>query len=77
MDPSQQRFQKVRAESADESGQAGSFLAGGIVLVVVGVILILQAHAGVADFGGGMLVLMGGALVAAAVWLYGRRPQDP
>ena len=39
-----------------------------------GLVLILQANAAsVADFGGGMLALMGVALVAASIWLYSQR----
>ena len=52
-------------------------LAGGIVLVVGGIILIGLSHASVADFGGGMLALMGVALAAGAIWLYSKRPGEP
>jgi hypothetical protein len=33
-----------------------------------------MSNAGVADFGGAMLALVGLALVAASVWLYSQRP---
>ena len=74
MDQTQRQLMKDRPVAADETSQAGWFLAGGVVLLIGGLILILQAHAGVADFGGAILALMGLALVAAAVWLYSQRP---
>ena len=73
MDPTQQKLMKVRSDGADETGQAGYFLGGGLALMLGGLALILQANAGVADFGGAMLALMGVALVAASIWLYGQR----
>ena len=73
MDPSQQKFLKVRSEGADETSQAGTLLVGGLVLIVGGIVLLLQAHASVAHFGGGILILTGLALAAASVWLYSRR----
>lgn len=74
MDPNQHRQIKSGRDAADESGQAGWFLAGGLGLVLGGLVLILQANASVADFGGGMLVLMGAGLFAASLWLYAQRP---
>ena len=73
MDPSEQRYMKSRSDAADESSQAGYTLAGGIVFIVGGIVLLAQSHAGVADFGGAMLVLLGLALGAAAIWIYSQR----
>ncbi len=73
MDPNQHRLLKSGRDAADESGQAGAFLFGGLVLIAGGIVLILQSHASVADFGGGMLALIGAALVAASLWLYSQR----
>lgn len=74
MDPNQYRQIKSGADDAAvESAQAGWFMAGGVVLLLGGVGLILQAHASVADVAGGMLVLIGGALLAGSLWLYSQR----
>lgn len=73
MDPSQQRFLKAQSDAADETSQAGYLLGGGLVLIVGGLILMLQAHASVADFGGAILALTGVALAAASMWLYSQR----
>lgn len=75
MDPSQQKFLKLRSDAADESSQAGYMLTGAVVLIVGGIILIMQSHASVADFGGGMLMLIGLALGAASLFLYAQSPR--
>jgi hypothetical protein len=74
MDQTQRQLMKDRPAAADESSQAGWFLTGGVVLLIGGLILILQSHASVADFGGAMLALIGLALAAASLWLYSQRP---
>jgi hypothetical protein len=74
VDQTQRQLMKDRPGAADETSQAGWLLAGGIVLLIGGLFLILQSHAGVADFGGAMLALVGLALVAASTWLYSQRP---
>jgi hypothetical protein len=73
VDQTQRQVMKEGPEPADETAQAPYLLTGGILLVAGGLILILQTNAGVADFGGGILALMGLALVAAALWLYSQR----
>jgi hypothetical protein len=73
MDPNQHRMMKSGGQGADETAQAGWFLFGGLVLILGGVVLLLQAHASVADFGGAMLMLIGLALTAASLWLYSQR----
>lgn len=79
MDPSQQRNLKNEAPSDIEAelSSAGYLLVGGVLLVVGGIVLIGLSHASVADFGGGMLALMGFALAAGAIWLYAKRPGEP
>ena len=74
MDQTQRQLMKDRPGAADETSQAGWLLAGCVVLLLGGLILILQSHAGVADFGGAMLGLIGLALAAASLWLYSQRP---
>lgn len=60
---------KAEHTEEDESGQATWLLVGSVPILVGGVILLLQPNASVAQFGGAMLLLIGVALVAAAVWL--------
>ena len=72
MDQTQRQVMK-NDSTVDETPQAGYFLVGGIALIVGGIVLILQSHADVADFGGAMLALMGLALSAASIWLYSQR----
>jgi hypothetical protein len=45
------------------------------VLIIGGIILIMQSHAEVADFGGGMLALIGLSLGAASIWLSTQREE--
>lgn len=76
MDPTEQKLMKKGSgEVVDERPQAGYLMAGAVVLVIGGLILIMQAHASVADFGGAMLVLIGLSLGAASIWLYSQQPQ--
>jgi hypothetical protein len=75
MDPSEQRNIKAGSNASDETSQAGYWLVGAVVLIAGGVVLLAQSHAGVADFGGGMLILMGLALGAAAIWVYTQQQQ--
>jgi uncharacterized membrane protein len=75
-DPNINRLIKSQDRYADESGRAGWWLVGGVVLILGGVILILQAHASVADFGGAMLLLIGLAVTAASLWLTWQRPSS-
>lgn len=71
------RYREMKSDrgvdAADESGQAGYFAFGGIVLVLGGLVLLLQSHASVADFAGAMLAVMGIALLVASMLAAGRR----
>lgn len=69
MDPTQQKLMKSGSRAADETSQAGYLLAGGVVLIIGGIFLIMQSHAGVADVAGAMLALIGLSLGAASIWL--------
>ena len=74
MDPTQrQLMERDDATAVGDQLSPGALLTGAVVLLAGGVALLSIANATVADVGGGMLVLVGLALGAAAVWQAAQR----